>query len=442
MPKPKIRVSKPFQTTAVFISNHAGVDTGGLHPLFPPQSPGTTCAVVASRLPNMDLTPKTTEDKAFAKKDHHHLRPKPRLSERNKLVLGLILFISWAFIFLSLSNSANPPLPETSSTRQLSVRNFSCAEALWPSAEQCGIGGVNCVPDTSGMFEAKIMAFRCPANCVRDAAAAPASTPHLVGDTEVTQRPVVIGGPIYRGDSEFCAAAVHAGVLDDARGGCGVVKRMGQTNSFPGSDMYGLESLAVKTYFPLTFNFPTTNEEIMGRCPEAVDRSWALPWVTIGHSVVFFQLTSSTGARAAWLASVATAHLLRWRSSSPPSVAPAPAQHPVSEPVPIPSMLDPEINGQTLDMSVSNITFKWSTPTPAGIEGISMLVDDVERERVHFGDGKGKDSFFWERGPQAFVDYIRFGYVKNGEVLKYSPAGTWLLDDSWTGIPAKTKEKI
>lgn len=390
----------------------------------------------------MDLTPKTTEDKNFAKKDHHHLRPKPRLSDRNKFFIGSILFLSWAFIFLSFSNSANPPLLDPSSSRQLSVRNFSCTEAFWPSAEQCGLGGVNCVPDTSGIFPDKVLAFRCPANCVRDAAAAPPADntpPHLVGDTEVTQRPVVIGGPIYRGDSDFCAAAVHAGVLNDARGGCGVVKRMGQTNSFPGSGMYGIESLAVKTYFPLTFNFPVTNEDINGRCPEATDRSWALPWITIGHSVVFFQVTSSTGARAAWLASVATAHLLRWRSSSEPSVAPAPTHNAVSESVPVPNILEPEIYKQTLDMSVANITFKWAEPTPPGVEGISMLVDDVERERVRFGDGQGKDSFFWERGPQAFVDYIRFGYVKNGEVLKYSSAGTWLLDDSWTGISAKTK---
>lgn len=390
----------------------------------------------------MDLTPNTTEDKNFAKKDHHHLRPKPRLSDRNKFAIGTILFISWAFFFLSFSNSANPPLVDPSSSSHLSVRNFSCTEAFWPSTEQCGLGGANCVPDTSGVFPSKVLAFRCPANCVRDAAAAapPASTPpHLVGDREVTQRPVVIGGPIYRGDSEFCASAVHAGVLNDARGGCGVVKRMGQTNSFPGSDMYGIESLAVKTYFPLTFNFPTTNEEINGRCPEATDRSWALPWITIGHSVVFFQVTSSTGARAAWLASVATAHLLRWRSSSEPSVAPVATHNAVSEAVPVPNMLEPEIYAQTLDMSVANITFKWATPTPPGIEGISMLVDDVERERVLFRDGHGKDSFFWQRGPQAFVDYIRFGYVKNGEVLKWSSAGTWLLDDSWTGVSAKTK---
>lgn len=387
----------------------------------------------------MDLIPKTTEDKSFAKKDHHHLKPKPqrRLSERNKFVIGAILFLSWAFIFLSFSNSANPPLLEPSSSRQLSVRNFSCTDSFWPSAEQCGKGGVNCVPDTSGQFEAKVLAFRCPANCVRDAAPAPGAAPHLVGDMEVTKRPVVIGGPIYRGDSDFCAAAVHTGVLDDARGGCGVVKRMGQTNSFPSSDMYGVESLAVKTYFPLTFNFPTTNEEIAGRCPEATDRSWALPWVSIGHTVVFFQVTSSTGGRAAWLASVATGHLLRWRSGSAASAPSVPARNPVSEPVPVPTILEPQIYKQTLDLSVANITFKWATPTPPGVEGISMLVDDVERDRVYFNDAKEKDTFFWERGPQAFVDYIRFGYVKNGEVLKYSSAGTWLLDDSWTGISAK-----
>ncbi|KKY33937.1 putative lccl domain containing protein [Diaporthe ampelina] len=389
----------------------------------------------------MDLTPLTTEDKAFAKKDHHHLKPKPqkRLSRPQKIILGSILFVSWAVIFLSFSNSANPLLLEPSSSKHLSVRHFSCDEAFWPSAEKCGKGGVNCVPDTSGQFESKTMAFRCPAHCVRDAPQD--GPPHLVGDREVTRRPVVIGGPIYRGDSAFCAAAVHDGVLDDAKGGCGVVKRMGQTNSFPGSEMFGVESLAVKTYFPLTFNFPTTNEEIRGECPVGTDRSWALPWVTSGETVLFFQLTSSTGARAAWLASVATAHLLRWRSSPAPSAEPVPAQKVISEPVPIPNMLEPEINGQTLDNSVSNITFKWATPAPAGVEGISMLVDDVERERVYFGDDQAKDSFFWERGPQAFVDYIRFGYVKNGEVLKYSPAGTWLLNDSWTGIAAKTTVK-
>lgn len=113
-----------------------------------------------------------------------------------------------------------------------------------------------------------------------------------------------------------------------------------------------------------------------------------------------------------------------------------PAQKVVSDLAPIPNILEPEIYGQTLHNSVSNITFKWATPPP-GMEGISMLVDDVERDRVYFGDGHGKDSFFWKRGPQAFVDYIRFGYVKDGTVLKYSPAGTWELDDTWTGIPAK-----
>lgn len=382
----------------------------------------------------MDLTPKTTDDKAFAKKDHHHLRPRPqrRLSRRQKVFVSSILFLSWGFIFLSFSNSANPPLLLPSSSKRVAVRRFSCTESFWPSAETCGKGGVNCVPDVSGQFESTILAFRCPANCVRDAP--PAGTPHLAGDREVTQRPLVIGGPIYRGDSELCAAAVHDGVLEDAKGGCGVVKRMGQTNSFPGSYMYDVESFSVQTYFPLTFNFPTTNEEIGGNCPAANDRSWALPWVSVGHTVLFFQVTASTGGRAVWLASVATAHLLRWRSSSATSAAAVPLYQASA---PVPHILEPEINTQTLTNSVANITFKWATPTPSGIEGISMMVDDVERERLYFKDAPARDTFFWERGPQAFVDHIRFGYVKNGKVLRYSPAGTWLLDDSWTGIGKK-----
>ncbi|KAI3392035.1 hypothetical protein diail_6331 [Diaporthe ilicicola] len=379
----------------------------------------------------MDLTPKTTDDKTFAKKDHHHLRPKPqrRLSRRQKVTICSTLFISWFLIFLSFSGSANPPLPATSVSRQLRMHRFSCTDAFWPSSEQCGKGGVNCVPDVSGQFPATTMAFRCPANCVRDAA--PAARPHLVGTKDVTQRPVVIGGPIYRGDSELCAAAVHAGVLDDAKGGCGVVKRMGQTNSFMASYMYDVESISVKTYFPLTFNFPTTNEEIDGKCPDTTDRSWALPYVSVGHTVLFFQITGSTGARALWLTSVVTAHFLRWRSGSATWV-PSQPNDPGS--VPIPEMLEPEIDKQTLTNSQANITFKWATPTPPGIEGISMLVDDVERERLFFRDAKAKDGFLWKRGPQAFVDIIRFGYVKDGKVLRYSPAGTWLLDDSWTGI--------
>jgi hypothetical protein len=382
------------------------------------------------------LTPNTTEATSFAKQDQHHLKPKPhtRLSTRNKVVICSILFVSWAFIFINFSGSANPPLLEPLTSKNLHVRHFSCGEAFWPSTEACGKGGENCVPNTSGVFPPETMGFSCPANCVRDAPRDGA--PHLVGDQEVTRRPVVVGGPIYRGDSELCAAAVHAGVLEDAKGGCGVVKRMGQTNSFAGTDMYGVESLAVKTYFPLTFNFPTTNEEVLGACPEINDRSWALPWVTVGHTILFFQITPSAGARAVWLASVASAHLLRWRSGSEPTETAVPIQRAVSDSAPIPSILEPEIYGQTLDESVSNITFKWATPPP-GVQGISMLVDDVERDRVYFADGHGKDSFFWERGPQAFVDYIRFGYVKDGAVLKYSPAGTWLLNDTWTGIAAK-----
>jgi hypothetical protein len=387
------------------------------------------------------ITPNTTtEANRFAKQDHHHLKPKPqtRLSTRNKVVVCSIIFISWAFIFINFSASANPPLLEPSTNKNLPVRHFSCGEAFWPSTEACGKGGENCVPNTSGVFPSKTLAFSCPANCVRDAPRDGA--PHLVGDAEVTRRPVVIGGPIYRGDSELCAAAVHAGVLEDGRGGCGVVKTMGQTNSFAATDMYGVESLAVKTYFPLTFNFPTTNEEVLGQCPEINDHSWALPWVTVGHSVLFFQITPSAGARAVWLASVASAHLLRWRSNPPSTEVPVPVHTAVMDSAPIPNMLEPEIFGQTLHNSVSNITFKWATPPP-GIEGISMLVDDVEQDRVYFADGKGKDSFFWRRGPQAFVDYIRFGYVKDGRVLKYSPAGTWELDDTWTGIPAQVAAK-
>lgn len=298
-------------------------------------------------------------------------------------------------------------------------------------------------------FSNRFAAFQCPANCVRDGVVT--GKPHFAGEREIVGQPLVIGGPIYRGDSYICPAAVHAGVIDDATGGCGVAKYMGMTNSFPGYYMNDIDSIDVQTYFPLTFRFTIESEEL--DCPTpGKDTKWALPLVSAAHTALVWRATPSSAVRTLWSMTVIYAHLrlrqdaaqrkgFRWSSSSSSSLlAPASvAEHRV----PMPEILEPEI----FMGSISNATFKWATPVPKDVDGISMWVDDVERARRYFGEGvknvlqegEQADSFYWQRTPQAFSDYIRFGYIKDGKVLKYSQPGIWYTNGSWTGIPPEAQ---
>lgn len=98
----------------------------------------------------------------------------------------------------------------------------------------------------------------------------------------------------------------------------------------------------------------------------------------------------------------------------------------------IPSILDPIINGST-------ITFAWKG-LARGYEGVSVLVNDVERFRGFHGDSD--DSFTWNRAegttaPEffrfGFVNYLPFGGVSYSD---FTRAGTWWANGSWSGIPA------
>lgn len=297
--------------------------------------------------------------------------------------------------------------------------------------------GAKCEP-----FSNRLVAFQCPSNCIRDGVVA--GKPHRVGGQEILGKPLVIGGPIYRGDSYICPSAVHAGVVDDATGGCGVVKFMGMTNSFSSSGIYDVESIDVQTYFPMSFKFTLESEEMA--CPESKDVSWALPYVSAAHTALIWRTTSSGTVRTIWSLAVMYAHLSlrqgagKWMHPwSSPSRSLEVSE--VDKNAPIPQILEPVI---FMD-SISNITFKWATPIPSDVEGISMLIDDVERARRYIGkgvknvlrEGEDADSFFWQRTPQAFVDYIRFGYIKGGKVLKYSKPGVWFTNGTWTGLPAE-----
>lgn len=358
------------------------------------------------------------------------------MRRRNLIFLGL-LWATWALTFKILSHEALPPIESASAPTLLRIKKLSCTDTFWVP-DKCGMDGVNCE-----LVSGHHIAFQCPANCIRDGIVT--EKPHLTGDQEIFNKTLVIGGPIYRGDSYICPSAVHDGTIDDATGGCGVAKGMGTTNSFSASYMYDVESLDVQTYFPVSFRFTIDSREMS--CPTSMgkDTKWVLPYVSAAYTALVWKTSSSSTVRTIWSLAVAYAHLSTsssaggsnwWRPVSSRTGLHADAN------VPIPKLLEPVIH---MD-SISNFTIKWATPVPEHVDGISMLVDDVERARRYFREpaknnlryGETDDSFFWQRTPQAFVDYIRFGYIKDGKVLKYSKPGIWFTNGTWTGVPAQS----
>lgn len=481
---------------------------------------------------------------------------------RQRALLLVVLGLAWGLAVLVLSDAGMPPVEVDGVYKP--VRQLSCTDSFWP-ADVCGLEGEKCLPS---QFD-EVLPIACPAHCGKTKAA----RPHLVGAAEVVGQPLVIGGPYYRADSHICASAVHYGLVDDARGGCGLARTGAMTNSFQASRMHGIASVAVATYFPMAFRF---RPDSAFACAPPRDRRWLLPYLSAAFAaaVLLFSVSAAvplltavavgfvharltlrhpetasvpvhlwtaTGsaaplsalgalAVAALCAGVvykrsqgptlpqATASLDRaalwlgafWlgllsfsvlpqplmeplrtplyyfaltgllslprltRTSSPrlgllfqglllglfvvsiarsglvlpfsattaaaavPGTGPAPVSSSLLPTPPYPEMLAPAI---TIGFGGSNATFHWRTPPPAGVDGISMLLNDVERERRHFSTSSSSspssarhDGFVWRRTPQAVPDFIRFGWLRDGRVLAWSPAGTWEADGAWTGI--------
>lgn len=132
---------------------------------------------------------------------------------------------------------------------------IGCGAAYFSRSNLCGLDGNDCRP-----FNGSALAFRCPGNC----ASYRVLNPRAVGDQEVIYRPLIVGGPTtdldpesatYRGDSYICGAAVHAGVISNTDGGCGVVKLVGRQKDFVSSDRHGITSVGFDSYFPQAFQF-------------------------------------------------------------------------------------------------------------------------------------------------------------------------------------------
>ncbi len=95
---------------------------------------------------------------------------------------------------------------------------------------------------------------------------------------------------LYRGDSWVCAAAVHAGVVDDGNGGCGRVELSGQGREYAGArGGGGLRSIPFDSYFPLSFT--VSEEPALVACPG--ESQGALLLVSLFFTATLSLLTTS-----------------------------------------------------------------------------------------------------------------------------------------------------
>lgn len=166
-------------------------------------------------------------------------------------------------------------------------QTISCGASYWSSGNGCGLDGNDCRPFSDSGF-----AFRCPANCESYRVL----NPRAVGDQEVIYRPLVVGGPsndvnpelaTYRGDSYICGSAIHAGVISNQNGGCGIVKLVGRQPGFTSSQRNGITSIGFNSYFPLSFRFvPDTG------C-SSEDTRWSLLAVSVVFTAVLSIFTAS-----------------------------------------------------------------------------------------------------------------------------------------------------
>lgn len=160
------------------------------------------------------------------------------LNQKFLLVVALLL---WFFIF-AFFLTAQLPIKDGNGDH---VLNLDCVDTLWRRKNECGIDGVDCRP-----FSNETFAFRCPAKC----ADVQLLNPHMVGPREVNYRPLVIGTGTYRGDSFICGSAIHAGIVNNRKGGCGRITLVGDHEHFASTKHHGIESITFDSYFPKSFS--------------------------------------------------------------------------------------------------------------------------------------------------------------------------------------------
>lgn len=164
---------------------------------------------------------------------------------------------------------------------------IGCGNTYWVPGNSCGLDGNDCRP-----FNGSGFAFKCPGSC----SGYSVLNPRAVGKQEVIYQPLIVGGPpqqdsdanpVYRGDSFICGAAIHAGVISGPKGGCGVVKLIGQQSDYVASRRHGIESVGFDSYFPLSYTFDQSVD-----CTSR-DMRWSLLGLSVTFTTVLSIFTSS-----------------------------------------------------------------------------------------------------------------------------------------------------
>jgi hypothetical protein len=96
----------------------------------------------------------------------------------------------------------------------------------------------------------------------------------------------------------------------------------------------------------------------------------------------------------------------------------------------LPVVLPPVIYSNIGTALRPNITFKWEFPFPEEYDGLSVLVNEVERYRAY--EDTGEESFTWERHMDDVPEYFRFAYMSGSTRADYTKAGVWRKDGGWT----------
>jgi hypothetical protein len=204
---------------------------------------------------------------------------------KHKIVLLIIFYACWLLSFsLVLHRSAfSADVPGYGSPIRI-----RCEDRFWADGDGCGLNGDSCRP-----FNSSSVPFRCPANCKR----VQLLNPHAVGDKVLNYRPLVVGGPAeqdgdldntyYRADSFICGAAIHAGFINDASGGCGVLSMLGEKSKFASSDRNHIKSIGFDSYFPKSFTF------VPGTSAQCKDLRWPLLGVSLTFTILLSLFTTS-----------------------------------------------------------------------------------------------------------------------------------------------------
>ncbi|KAK0548263.1 hypothetical protein OC845_003662 [Tilletia horrida] len=172
----------------------------------------------------------------------------------------LLLFVTcacWIIAFAVLAksiwyqSSVLSTSEDGSTTNELAASFYGCTSTYWLGNADCGLDGKNCAP----FYADTPAAFRCPQGCL----GTKLGSPRAVGNLLPKWTPLVVGGgdanATYRGDSWVCAAAVHAGIIDDRKGGCGTLTLTGTFSGYSGMRKNGVDSIDFNSTFPVSYRF-------------------------------------------------------------------------------------------------------------------------------------------------------------------------------------------